>query len=473
MANSSISQTRPDPEGTFRDKVGTISDDGRRRWIFPKKPSGRLYRGRTWVSWGLLGLLFAGPFLRVNGLPVLMANIPERKFILFGQIFWPQDFWLLALGLLSLVVFVVLFTVVFGRVFCGWACPQTIFMEMVFRKIEYWIEGDGKAQEKLAQAPWDASKWFKKLSKWFLFFVVSFLISNTFLAYIIGNEALWDIVTDPVSEHLTGFMAIMLFTGVFYFVFAYMREQVCIVVCPYGRLQGVMLDRDSVVVAYDYLRGEPRGPVRRNQERTTGDCVDCHQCVRVCPTGIDIRNGTQLECINCTACIDACDAVMDKLGRETGLIRYDSENAIAERRPWRLGNRAKAYVAVLMLLVGALTAGLIVRKPVDATLLREAGLTWQVRPDGKVSNLYQVKILNKTNDALPVSLVLDGLPGELQFVGNAPGLVPAGGMLEQKFFVIVSPDTWSQGRSHPIEILLKSGDETMQTMKSTFMTPSQ
>jgi cytochrome c oxidase accessory protein FixG len=308
------SVTRLDGEGTFRDKVGTIRDDGKRAWIYPKKPSGRFTNARTWVSVVLLIVLFGMPFIRINGLPMLMINIPDRKFIILGQLFWPQDFYLLVLGLLSLVVFIVLFTVVFGRVFCGWICPQTIFMEMVFRKVEYWIEGDYRDQKKLNDAPWDGVKAVKKFSKWGIFYAIAFVISNTFLAYIIGTDELFKIISEPISAHVTGFSAIVIFSGVFYFVFAYMREQVCIVVCPYGRLQGVMLDRDSVVVAYDYVRGEPRGPIKKNQETSFGDCVDCHACVRVCPTGIDIRNGTQLECINCTACIDACDDIMDESG---------------------------------------------------------------------------------------------------------------------------------------------------------------
>ncbi len=270
-----------DPEGSFRDSVGTIGNDGRRVWIYPQKPAGWYYKARTWLSYLLLLILFGMPFVRINGLPVLMLNIPDRKFIILGQIFWPQDFYLLALALLSLIIFIVLFTVVFGRVFCGWVCPQTIFMEMVFRKIEYWLEGDAREQKKRNEAPWNFTTWRIKLSKWGLFYAIAFVISNTFLAYIIGTEALFNIMTDPVSQHLTGFITIVIFSGVFYFVFAYMREQVCLVVCPYGRLQGVMLDRDSVVVSYDYVRGEPRGPIRKKEPTSHGDCIDCHQCVKV------------------------------------------------------------------------------------------------------------------------------------------------------------------------------------------------
>lgn len=466
------SVTLLDGDGTFRDTVGTIAADGKRRWIYPKKPEGRFYNARTWVSAFLLFILFGMPFVRINGLPMLMINIPERKFIVLGQIFWPQDFYLLVLGILSLMIFIVLFTVVFGRVFCGWACPQTIFMETVFRKIEYWIEGDYREQQKLNSSPWDLNKTVKKLSKWSIFYAISFIISNTFLAYIIGTDELFKIISDPISAHITGFTAIVIFSGVFYFVFAYMREQVCIVVCPYGRLQGVMLDRDSVVVAYDYVRGEPRGPVKKQHaEPINGDCIDCNMCVKVCPTGIDIRNGTQLECINCTACIDACDSIMDKIDRPRGLIRYDSENGIASSKPWSLSNRAIAYVAVLFILVAGLSTGLILRKPLDATVLRSAGLTWQDRGDGNISNLYQIKILNKTNNEMPVQLAINQVEGEIQWVSGRELIVPAGGMIEDKFFVILDTEQIKNISSYPLELTMTSNGETIQTISTNFMTP--
>lgn len=465
-------QATTDPEGSFRDSVGTIGNDGRRVWIYPQKPAGWYYKARTWLSYALLLILFGMPFVRINGLPLLMLNIPERKFIILGQIFWPQDFYLLVLAMLSLIIFIVLFTVVFGRVFCGWVCPQTIFMEMVFRKIEYWLEGDAREQKKRNEAPWNFTTWRIKLTKWAMFYAIAFVISNTFLAYIIGTDALFTIMTDPVRQHLTGFITILIFSGVFYFVFAYMREQVCLVVCPYGRLQGVMLYRDSVVVTYDYVRGEPRGPIRKNEPKLHGDCVDCHQCVKVCPTGIDIRNGTQLECINCTACIDACDTIMDKVDRPRGLIRYDSENGIANRIRWRLSNRAMAYVGVLVLLVSGLSVGLLIRKPLQATVLRTAGLTWQDRGQGNVSNLYEITILNKTNNPMPVQLRLNQ-DGTIEWLSGQEQIVPAAGMKEDKFFLIMKSSSF-KGRSNvPVQIELVSEGEIIQTIQTSFMTPDQ
>ena len=260
------------------------------------------------------------PFIKVNGHQFMLFDFLNRNFILFGIPFGPHDLYLFVIAMIAIIVFVILFTAVFGRVFCGWACPQTIFMEMVFRKIEYWLEGDWLQQKQLSAAPWDSKKTIKKTAKYVIFFAISFFISNIFLSYLIGMDKLIKIITDPPSEHVEGLISILAFSGVFYWVFSYFREQACTIVCPYGRLQGVLLDRDSVVIAYDNVRGEPRGKIRKSEDQSIlGDCIDCHLCVDVCPTGIDIRNGIQLECVNCTACIDACDGVMDKVKRPQGI----------------------------------------------------------------------------------------------------------------------------------------------------------
>jgi cytochrome c oxidase accessory protein FixG len=230
-------------EETFRDKVATIDKEGKRIWVFPQLPKGgSLYKARTWLSLVYLAVFFSLPFFKVNGHPVFLINVLERKFILFGQIFWPQDFFIFGIGMVLFIVFIALFTVVFGRVFCGWACPQTIFMEMVFRKIEYWIEGDAARQKVLAKAKWNTDKILRKSSKWLIFWIVSFLIANTFLAYIIGVDELQRIITEPVSKHAGGFISIAIFTTIFFLVYAWFREQVCTVVCPYGRMQGVLLE---------------------------------------------------------------------------------------------------------------------------------------------------------------------------------------------------------------------------------------
>jgi len=454
-------------EKSFRDSLATIDESGNRKWIYPKKPKGKFTKARNWVSAFLLAFLFTGPFIRIDGQPLLQFNLIERKFILFGQIFWPQDFHLFVIGMIILVLFITLFTVVYGRLFCGWVCPQTIFMEGVFRKIEYAIEGDWKQQMKLTKMPWNAEKIRKKTLKHVIFFAISFLIANTFLAYIIGSDALIDIVTDPPSEHIAGLTAITVFSLVFYGVFAKFREQVCTTVCPYGRLQGVLLDRQSVVVAYDHVRGEQRGKFRKNEDRDEvgkGDCIDCGHCVHVCPTGIDIRNGTQLECVNCTACIDACDEMMEAVNLPTGLIRYTSEEQIQTREPFKLSTRAKAYTIVLAILIGVLTTLLVTRTEVEATILRTPGMIYQTNEDGTISNLYNYKIINKTNEDLDFTLRPLDNDLNIRMVGRVPELKMQE-VAEGAFFLSAPPEDFELGSLKTELGIFNSDGEMIEKVK--------
>jgi len=455
---------------SFRDTVSTIDEKGKRVWIHPKKPKGRYYDARKYVSYFCLAILFTLPFIKMNGNPVFLLNVLERKFIIFGLIFWPQDFFLFGLTMLTFVVFIVLFTSVFGRLWCGWTCPQTIFMEMVFRRIEYFIEGDMNAQKALKKAPWTADKAIKKFSKHSIFFLISFLIANTFLAYIIGIDELEKIATEPIDQHLSGFTAIIIFSGIFYFVFAHFREQVCLVVCPYGRLQGVLLDKNSIVVAYDYIRGEPRKLYKKTEERRAGDCIDCHQCVNVCPTGIDIRNGTQLECINCTACIDACDHIMDNVGLDRGLIRLASEDGIAKKQKLKFTTRIALYSALLTVLLVGLGAGIAMRSDTETTILRTPGMLFQEQPDGRISNLYNFKIVNKTTADFPVSLRLEGINGEIKMATTEAITARNQNISEGEFFVIVDPKEVTE-RKTKIKIGVYSGESRIETVKTTFMGP--
>lgn len=463
---------------TFRNQLATVTDDGKRKWVYPKKPTGRFHRARIIVSAILLLILVLTPFIKVNGYPFLLFDFLNRKFILFGVLFGPHDFHLLVIAMISLIVFVILFTAVFGRIFCGWACPQTIFMEMVFRKIEYWIEGDSKDQRKLKSVPWTGSKFFKKFSKQIIFFAIAFFISNIFLSYIIGIDELIKIVTDPPSEHLQGLFAITVFSGIFYFVFSNFREQACTIVCPYGRLQGVLLDRDSIVIAYDNVRGEPRKKFKKDEGwENRGDCIECYQCVEVCPTGIDIRNGIQLECVNCTACIDACDDIMDKINRPRGLIRYASLNSIQnsirsgsdKKAKWRFTSRAIGYSALLTVLVTVLTILLANRTDFGVTVLRTAGLLYQEQPNNMVSNLYDVNMVNKTFNEIPVTLKLENIEGELKLVGNQIVMEPQGNV-DAKFLVLLPKDELAK-MSTPIDIGIYSGNKLIKKVTTSFLAP--
>ncbi len=457
-------------DDSFRDSISTVNKEGKRVWIFPKKPFGKFYNFRTWLSYFLLLFLFSGPFIKINGEPLLMLNILERKFVILGQIFWPQDFHLFALSFIIGVVFIVVFTIAFGRLFCGWVCPQTIFMEMLFRKIEYWIDGDYNEQKRLDNSPWTAEKWKKRLAKWSIFYAISFLISNVFLAYIIGSDALLEIITDPPSKHISGLVAIVAFSGVFFFVFHWLREQVCTTVCPYGRLQGVLLDKNSIVVAYDYLRGEKRGKLLKQEDRKTigkGDCIDCKLCVHVCPTGIDIRNGTQLECTNCTACIDACDHIMEKVGFEKGLIRYASENEIANKQKFAFTFRIVASSIVLGILLVLFSVLLFTRTTIETTVLRTPGMLYQEHEDGKISNLYNFKLVNKSNEDMDIELKLMDDQGSIKLVGKNIHL-PKQGLSEGGFFIYY-PSERVRSMKNKIKIGVYANGKLLETINTTFV----
>lgn len=465
-------------EDSFRDHIATVDQSGKRIWLYPKMPKGWYYNVRSYLSWVLLAFLFGMPWIKVGGEPLLLFNVLERRFILFGLHFAPQDFYLFVLAMLILIVFIALFTVVFGRLFCGWVCPQTIFMEMVFRKIEYWIEGDANAQRRLDKAPWTSDKIVKKVSKQLLFFVIAVLVANTFLAYIIGIDEVIKIATEPVNLHLGGFIAMLIFSGAFYGVFSILREQVCVTICPYGRLQGVLLDQDSLVVAYDFKRGEPRGKYRKPKadeaedplQLKLGDCVDCKLCVQVCPTGIDIRNGTQLECVNCTACMDACDEVMEKIGRPKELIRYDSYNGIVSSKRKIFTARVIAYSVVLVLLIGLEVFLFSNRSEVDLLLLRTPGMLYQQVDENTISNLYNYHLSNKTSEPLPLTFELVNSEGRIRLVGNENPEVPPNGEAEGAMFIDL-PTSELEGNKHTIRVQVKAQGEVVDEIKTNFFGP--
>ena len=440
-----------------------------RQWIYPKLIKGKLYLYRNLFGWALLALLFAGPFIRMNDEQLILFNILERKFVFFGVIFWPQDFYLFVLAMLIFLIFIVLFTSVFGRIWCGWACPQTIFMELVFRKIEYWIEGDANKQRKLDNSPISAEKVIKKGFKHLIFLMISFLIANTFLAYVISTEELFKIINEPVGQHLTGFIAIILFTLSFYGVFAFLREIVCTVICPYGRLQGVLLDNQSMIVGYDYQRGEPRGKMKRGEVNLHGDCVDCNLCVDVCPTGIDIRQGTQLECINCTACIDACDMVMEKTHRPLRLIGFKSEEEITAGKPFKFSKRLYAYTAILVMMTTVFTILLLSRSDVETTLLRAAGTLYQLKDDGTVSNLYNAEIMNKTNHSIQPNIQPVDPLIKIEYIQKI-GLLEKGGSTKLTFF-IRRPQKGIEKYKSEIRLNVLSGNVVLEKLKTTFIAP--
>lgn len=415
----------------FRDTISTVDKDGKRVWVFAKKISGKWFNRRQVFSYLALALLFMAPFIKIGGNPLLMFNIIKRKFSIFGKIFWPEDSHLFAIGMIAFVILIIVFTVVFGRLFCGWACPQTLFLEMIFRRIEFWIDGDWTQQKKLDKLPWKGVKLKKRVLKWSIYWLVSLCIANIFLSYIIGIDELFDIITDHPKNHIVGFLSIFLFTSIFFAIFTWFREQVCIAVCPYGRLQGVLLDQNSVLVAYDYKRGEGtkgRARFRKNENRQElgkGDCIDCNQCVNVCPTGIDIRNGTQLECVNCTACMDACDYMMEGVGLEKGLIRYDSEAGIKTGDKFALNTRAKAYIVLMVAILVLLVTLLVTRSDIEITALRERGTSYEEVEKDLFSNIFNIHLINKTAISTKIDLKIDQSNATLEIIGGDITLAPS------------------------------------------------
>ncbi|MGM0478078.1 MAG: cytochrome c oxidase accessory protein CcoG [Bacteroidota bacterium] len=460
-------------QDNFRDHISTVDDSGKRVWVYPKMPKGIWHNRRVILSVILLIFLFGAPHIYINGEPLILFNIIERKFVLFGQVFWPQDLYIFAFTMIIAIVFIVLFTVVFGRLFCGWVCPQTIFMEMVFRKIEYWIEGDWTRQKKLNKQPWNREKIVKKTSKHAIFVVISFLIGNTFLAYIIGAEELWKIQTESIGAHVVGFSAMIVFSGLFYGVFAFLREQVCTTICPYGRLQGVLLDEHSIVVAYDHERGEDRGRLKKDEDRDAlgkGDCIDCHQCVNVCPTGIDIRNGTQLECVNCTACIDACNDIMEGINKPKGLIRYASEANIQGGKKFKWTRRMTAYtvlLSVLLIIWGTLIG---TRSNFKAEVLKSRGSSYTMLNNGYLSNIYELNLTNKTKNHYEVQLKLeDDVDGRVELNTTSLQLEPEAQSTEN-FIIKLHPGELEHGQKKLTIVILGDG-KPIQRVKTSFVGP--
>jgi cytochrome c oxidase accessory protein FixG len=456
---------------TFRNELASIQRDGRRRWVFARQPSGPRYRARTVLSWFLLAFLFGAPFITVNGQQLLLLDFLERRFVFFGLVFWPQDFYLVVLLALTVLVGIALLTVAAGRLWCGWVCPQTIFMEMLFRKIEYLIDGTAAQQVRLAKAPWTFQKAWRRVLKIAIFFGLSFVIANVFLAYIIGSDELITIVTDPIDAHIGGLVAISIFSAVFFAVFYRFREQACTFACPYGRMMSALTDRHTQQITYDWTRGEPRGHVARGAGDTPlGDCIDCAQCVTVCPTGIDIRNGSQLECVACTACMDACDTVMRKVSRPVGLIRTTSVHAIETSQHQRFPTRVRAYAAIWLVLLAALVTLLWIRPPVDILVLRQAGTLYVTLPDNQFGNFYTVQIVNRTGRAHTLDYrVVSPARATLTALGSIDTATPHG-LVVGRFLLSVPGDDLT-GTSTPIVIDVLADGRPLYTINSAFLGP--
>lgn len=456
----------------FRAEIASLTPDGKRKWVYAQRPSGRLYHWRKLVSVLLLAFLFLAPVVKVNGNQFMLLDIMERQFVFFGVPFWPNDFYLVALLFLLTVVSIVVFTAVLGRIWCGWLCPQTVFLEMVFRKLEWLIEGSAKKQALRNAGPWNFDRTSRFVLKQGLFFTISFVIANTFLAYFVSTDRLFDYVVQGPIPHIELFVSLVVFTVVFYLVFSRFREQACLIVCPYGRYMSALVDENTIGVMYDHKRGEPRSKWKKHDERSAheeGHCIDCFQCVAVCPTGVDIRNGNQLECVQCTACIDACNDVMHKVGLPQGLVRYTSAAAIEKGEKRWLTNRIKAYLAIWAVLTGLVVLLFVFRNTLDITLLRSPGTTWTVTSDG-IANFYDIQIINKGVKDLPVSFELVQPAGaKLTPLGLEP--VARSGEIFKGRFLVTVPEAERTSNEVDIVLNIRSKGETVRQLTTKLLAP--
>lgn len=387
-----------DSEGaSYRDVLYTVDSHGNRKWVYPEIVWGRFLKVRTVIAYLLMLIYLGAPWVRINGKPLILLNLTDRKFTFFGIDFWATDTIFLMFFLTSLGLTLFLVTAILGRVWCGWACPETVFLEFLFRPIERLCEGNPSQRKRLDAAPWNLEKILRKGAKHVLSAFCAALVANTALAYFIGTEKLIEVMTHSPADNPVLFGVMVFMMGLMAFQFGWFREQFCTVLCPYARFQSVMLDPDTLVIGYDQKRGEPRG---KKKDSSAGDCVDCKLCVRVCPTGIDIRNGLQLECINCAQCIDACDSIMRKVGRPEGLIRYDTERKLlgGERKFFR--PRLFVYIFILALYGSAFLYFLKERLPYDYEVIREAkGALFTVSDDGRIVNQFKLRVSNKSDTA--------------------------------------------------------------------------
>jgi len=455
----------------------TLNEDGTRHWIRPKPSHGVWWHRRRVVAYGLMGLFFAIPHLRVGGMPVFLMDLPNRKFTLMGYTFLPTDTLLLMFAMGSLIIGIFLTTALFGRAWCGWACPQTVYLEFLFRPVGRWFDGGYTGSRNL-----DKKGLFfvpMRIAKYVTFFVMSVFVSHTLLAFFVGTENLYHWVLRPPAEHPTAFFLVSLFTGLVWFNFTYFREQTCLIVCPYGRWQAALIDRQSVIVAYDAKRGEPRALGTTDRPEGAGDCISCGACVQTCPTGIDIRNGLQMECVHCTQCIDACDDVMVRVGKPKGLIRYSSQDALAGKPRHVLRMRTILYPVVLAIMLSGLLTALVTKETADITVLRSEGAPFVEDTDGRISNQIRVKIANRGTREAQYSIVIAGLEKagvqntEVTVVAPENPMTIAGGATRStSLFVLIPKRAFTMQGELDIVLTISDGHSSTQTIPFRLLGPT-
>lgn len=438
-----------------------MNEDGSRRWIRPKPSHGAWWHRRRVVAYALMALFFIAPHLRLFGKPIFLMDLPHRQFTLMGYTFLPTDTLLFMFVLGSGVIGIFLLTAFFGRAWCGWACPQTVYLEFLFRPIGRWFDGGYTGSRNLDKQ----HAWFtpRRIGKYITFFLLSLFVSHTLLAFFVGTENLYHWVLTSPSQHPSAFFFVVVFTGIVWFNFTYFREQTCLIVCPYGRWQSALIDRQSVIVAYDATRGEPRAHGVAHRDPAAGDCIDCGACVQTCPTGIDIRNGLQMECVHCTQCIDACDDVMTRINKPTGLIRYSSQDAMAGKPRTLLRPRTVLYPLVLVVLLTGLVTALVTKAPADVTVLRGLGAPFTEEADGRIANQIRIKITNRRGTSEQYTMTVSGLAGtdlkpqDITVVAPENPLVVAGGATRlTSVFILLPRSAFTAGERH-VDLVFTDG----------------
>ena len=462
--------------------LSTLRNDGSRRWLYPTPSKGRYWKQRLIVGWALIVFFVALPVIRIGGKPAVLLDLAAREFTFFGFTFYPTDTFLLLLVGIALLVFIVLLTALLGRVWCGWGCPQTVYLEFLYRPVERFVEGAEHVRKRRDAGPWTVDKAWRKGVKWAIYIAVSAFLAHTFTAYFVGWERLIEWMTGPPTEHWGYFMLATLVTGLVLFDFAIFREQMCTITCPYARFQSVLLDPDSLIVSYDPTRGEPRakrGKKKIAEERAgdrppLGDCIDCGACVRTCPTGIDIRDGLQMECIACTQCIDACDDIMDKIDLPRGLIRYTSERALEGDKTRILRPRTAIYGLLLLAVTTVFTIAVTTRHAYDINVARAVGQPFTELPDGTVANRVRFRVRNQTATAGSFSVEL-GAPegGSLRLGGRQPVAVEPQEMVRVEGFAVVPREAFGRGSQMEATFRLTFEDGTVEEVPFSLLGPSQ
>ncbi len=460
---------RTDAPTTDERVLSTLNTDGSRHWLRPRLSPGRFLLRRRIVAYMLIAIFALIPYFKINAKPLILLDIINREFTFFGATFLPTDTLLLAILIVTVFVAVFLVTALLGRIWCGWACPQTVYMEFLYRPIERLFEGAPGRKR-----PLKGPAALRKIAKYAVYLLCSMLLAHIFLSYFVGVDQLFQWMQRSPIEHPTSFLVMMSVTALMMFDFSFFREQTCIVACPYGRFQSVMLDRNSLIVSYDNQRGEPRGKLRRkkktqhkqdihlkvaHEELANGDCIDCHMCVTTCPTGIDIREGLQLECVGCAQCIDACDTVMDKIGKPRGLIRYSSEAAIAGERPRIFRPRILIYPIILLVLLTTFITLIGARSAADITILRGMGRPFAQLATGEIANQVRIKIVNRSPETATYTITLANapdarlIPMEDTLVTIAPGETAL-----QALQIALPPDAFTDGSTRVMLVITSDAD---------------